>query len=78
MNIFNMRYKTDIEAATIIDIAINKNNVLDKLIKYFSFNNRIIDDIKYMNELNYDPHVMKFTSEMFEDINKTTIIFFTF
>jgi hypothetical protein len=35
-----MRYKTDIEAATIIDIAINKNNVLDKLIKYFSFNNR--------------------------------------
>ena len=73
-----MRYKTDIEAATIIDIAINKNNVLDKLIKYFSFNNRIIDDIKYMNELNYDPHVMKFTSEMFEDINKTTIIFFTF
>jgi hypothetical protein len=69
-----MRYKTDIEAATIIDIAINnynKNNVLDKLIKYFSFNNRIIDDIKYMNELNYDPRVMKFTSEMFEDIKNT-------
>jgi hypothetical protein len=31
-----------------------------------------------MNELNYDPHVMKFTSEMFEDIKNTTIIFFTF
>jgi len=76
-----MNYKTDIEAATIIDIAIdnyNENNALDKLIKYLTFNNRIIENIKYMNELNYNSRTMEFTSEMFEDIKNTTIIFLLF